>query len=1189
MKTPSWYSKTTKNKEVTMRIITEITLDLSRQGIQCSIPITQHDAGTRRIIVHLRNGMKPVKLSEHDTAVLFFEGDNFDPVAVYTENGAYPNSLVYDVTPNASITEGEHIAVLQIFKGVENVTYTPRFALVVARDLTNGSAVLQSPQYAAVLKAQYAAEEYARQAEKSRLEMVEYVDAEVASLYEQKLDITDEPKVIHGTDEEGIERLIPYGSDSTAGAILQNDASGFITVKYPVADTNPVTKAYALGLHNTALLRTEEAEERVTQEIGDVELRLLDYAAPNEEFRELKSLVGEGVLQTFSQDIIGAVNDLDTDVGENRRQININRLNVANVTAQAQGIARSFVLPDFPTFISFINDNEVVSLYEDRDGDGVRERYDISILDLKTGDNILLVEKDVPDFWFEQTDDASTADVYKYKDTEYSLRCAEAAGYSTIGIMHVSETDYTVLAEYATSTSLNADIASKAKTTAVEAANTATAAATRAETAADRAEAAASEAAAAATEAAQEEVAQLVGEIGIAQELGDSDVKAMSQAAVTAEFDNTEKTHINGECVVENLDYVNKVIGGDDGQVSTTEVSNRITSQNLVRLPLGANVRKTLETGYTGYFYWYDADGNYLGVGDMPESAYYFRFCLGKDDDSDITPTEARENVQIKFVYVDSTVSLKNDIYARIKKVYVNEFDENNTTDGYLASPTSIESSSSYATTDFIKVYKGESITITPRCRKIGHYDELKEGLSVTDVSSTSVTFVVEQDGYIRVTIFTADIGKVMIEHSDTASDYVEHGVMKIEENVDFSNQQKDYISERITESSSDTKAVTYYHPNLFNAENLESGYLDSGGNIIASTSYVTTEYIAVSAGESVAISPQCRFACLYDTSKKFLTFNSYSNMPSVVLSVTQDGYVRFTIYSNSDFDAVLIEKADKINEYFPPSLKRIVEDVHFSKAMEEQLGTYGNPLYGKKYVAIGDSFTEGDFANSLTNDYIFTDGLYKGKNKVYPFYVGRRNNMTVVNMGLCGSTITSAWADRIAEAEAAGNTSLVNYYREMGFSLYRYQEIPTDADYITIKYGINDDSGHRNVPIGTIDDTENTTFYGAWNIVMEWIITNLPFAKVGIIVSNGVTNSDTADYSEAVRNISKKWGIPYLDEDAGEQVPVLHRTNHANLIDSVKEARKAAFSVNPTSNLHPNEKAHEYESTFVENFLRSL
>jgi hypothetical protein len=319
----------------------------------------------------------------------------------------------------------------------------------------------------------------------------------------------------------------------------------------------------------------------------------------------------------------------------------------------------------------------------------------------------------------------------------------------------------------------------------------------------------------------------------------------------------------------------------------------------------------------------------------------------------------------------------------------------------------------------------------------------------------------------------------------------------------------------------------------------------------------------------------------------------------SKVVTAEQDGYIRVTFYAN-EVATAMIEKADVLGDYIPHSVKRISEDVDFSKKQlefikqnsNESNNQEGNVLFGKKYVAIGDSFTEGDFANSLTNDYTFTDGLYSGKNKVYPYYIGRRNNMTVVNMAKCGSTMANVWGDKIAQYEAEGNTSYVNYYRQMGFSIYRYQEIPTDADYITIKYGINDDVSHRKSPIGTIEDTQNTTFYGAWNIVMEWIITHCPFAKVGIIVSNGVTNSDTADYSEAVRNIAKRWGIPYLDEDGGELVPVLLRTNHQNLLASVKEARRIAFSVNTTSgseNWHPNEKSHEYESTFVENFLRTL
>ena len=66
------------------------------------------------------------------------------------------------------------------------------------------------------------------------------------------------------------------------------------------------------------------------------------------------------------------------------------------------------------------------------------------------------------------------------------------------------------------------------------------------------------------------------------------------------------------------------------------------------------------------------------------------------------------------------------------------------------------------------------------------------------------------------------------------------------------------------------------------------------------------------------------------------------------------------------------------------------------------------NVLWGKKWVACGDSFTEGDFTNSPDEDFIFTEGLYQGEKKVYPFFIGRRNHMTIINEAKCGSTMTN-------------------------------------------------------------------------------------------------------------------------------------------------------------------------------------
>lgn len=230
------------------------------------------------------------------------------------------------------------------------------------------------------------------------------------------------------------------------------------------------------------------------------------------------------------------------------------------------------------------------------------------------------------------------------------------------------------------------------------------------------------------------------------------------------------------------------------------------------------------------------------------------------------------------------------------------------------------------------------------------------------------------------------------------------------------------------------------------------------------------------------------------------------------------------------------------------------------------------NPLYGKKWVACGDSFTAGAFTGSHTDDYIFKDGKYAGQMKVYPYFIGNRNEgLVVVNEAIGGSTITSGTG-------------------KSPFSDDRVLNIPSDADYITLRFGINDTSSA--VPMGTIDSTDKTTFYGAWNYVLDYLTTNFPYAKIGIIVGEGMQNADGQEYAKAEIEVAKKWGIPYLNiqfESGGEKIPLTFRTSNPNVSSTAIQKKFTAFVVDADTNWHPNEKAHEYESTFIEAWLKSL
>ena len=234
-------------------------------------------------------------------------------------------------------------------------------------------------------------------------------------------------------------------------------------------------------------------------------------------------------------------------------------------------------------------------------------------------------------------------------------------------------------------------------------------------------------------------------------------------------------------------------------------------------------------------------------------------------------------------------------------------------------------------------------------------------------------------------------------------------------------------------------------------------------------------------------------------------------------------------------------------------------------KELLEQL-LNANILWGKTWVAYGDSFTEGDFTTS-EEEFRFTDEPYLGKAKVYPFFIGRRNRMRVINEAKCGSTMTDL------------------HTRKNAFSIERYRQIPEDADYITLCFGINDDDRHQGAPIGTLDDTENTTFLGAWNTVLEYLLTHFPYAKLGIIVPNGCT----APYTEAIRAVARRWGVPYLDVPGDPSVPLMNRVSEREEVcDLARRLRLEQFSVSDT-NRHPNARAHEFESTFIEHWLRSL
>lgn len=129
---------------------------------------------------------------------------------------------------------------------------------------------------------------------------------------------------------------------------------------------------------------------------------------------------------------------------------------------------------------------------------------------------------------------------------------------------------------------------------------------------------------------------------------------------------------------------------------------------------------------------------------------------------------------------------------------------------------------------------------------------------------------------------------------------------------------------------------------------------------------------------------------------------------------------------------------------------------------------------------------------------------------------------------------------------------------------------------------------------IGNIDDKTNDTFYGAWNVVLQYLITNYPTTKIGII--GFWRGNQKYQYTDALRNIAKKYRIPFLDFMFDYNIPIIGGTdfrsynpNASNevVVDyNTLDLRQKTFLADT---VHPNDTGYKYMSTIIENWLKSL
>ena len=243
------------------------------------------------------------------------------------------------------------------------------------------------------------------------------------------------------------------GEPSLAGAInaIVNDIGGTLWLT-----TTSKTLVGAVNETNVRVDRNTADIEQNCTDIGNLKSKtdLLEQSVGAHD-----SAIGSGNLATVNKTIISAIN-------ENRWSIINVKADVDYVKSEVSGTAKNYVLDTFADFIRLLNGESVLP-----------NEYDFGYL--STGDNILIVEHNVPDFWAEDVYDDEerfkNAGTYTYDGVEYSLGVRYEDGVPAV-IFHILESDYTVIAGHAT-------IASESASDALKYANNASDSADRAEAA----------------------------------------------------------------------------------------------------------------------------------------------------------------------------------------------------------------------------------------------------------------------------------------------------------------------------------------------------------------------------------------------------------------------------------------------------------------------------------------------------------------------------------------------------------------------------------------------------------------------------------------------------------------------------------------------------------------------------------
>lgn len=388
-----------------------INLDLNRHQSQVSLPVFLGDK-SREIRANICYGSQPYIIEDGCLAMIAIKrpgGTRLEDFCPIEDK----STVVYAFSENTAAEPGVHDCDIKIIGADGGIIGTARFVMVVSeRAVPSDDIVVTAEDYTAV-DAMLAQEAQRQTAEAERVS----AEAERASA-----------SVDNSSAET--ERVTAEAARVAAEVKRVSAESGRV-----IAEAERVAK-------------DAERDTKINKAVSDSAEAVETAGEALEIAESVSGVVGGGAIIDFST-VVEAVNQAVATANAAKSQSDATRTNLINLSAQVQGIGRTYVISGYiPGLLDFLSSDASITLSEDRDGDGADETYTIYASDLNTGDNLLITQSDVPDLWVEMNS-SGVADTIEIGGTEYELNITKNG--AKIGVAHVLETDITVLEGYATS------------------------------------------------------------------------------------------------------------------------------------------------------------------------------------------------------------------------------------------------------------------------------------------------------------------------------------------------------------------------------------------------------------------------------------------------------------------------------------------------------------------------------------------------------------------------------------------------------------------------------------------------------------------------------------------------------------------------------------------------------------------